>query len=207
MFSGLKRKKNYPIKKLALEALSNDDSLVENIENDKRYVNICFIALASAYVSYSDWSNDKYLKKYVKVTSEDVLAFEIAVFTMSQALQILEQRNPDADDFDLEDAGRHEDISDAMHFMMTVFEKEYDDIEPYFNNRVRRYSDSVKPACEAFSFNLTNIKGAQDFAGLKDEVQLDLQIQLNMMAFVMAYRKAMVPAFIESVDRLSELPY
>jgi hypothetical protein len=205
MFNRLLGKKKYPIKNTVFKKLGNDDFLIRNIENDDAYINICFIALVTAYQAISNWHKDKQVKKYVKVTSEDILAFEIAIFTICQALQILETRNPDDDDFDLEDAGRHTEMTEAMHFMKEVFEKEYADIEPYFDNRVRRYCDSVKPACEALSFNLTNIKGAQYFSGLTEKVRLDLQTQLVLITFAMVYCKTMVPAFMESVERISEV--
>ncbi len=213
---GIFEKKPPPLKMLVASVFGDDALLMDNKKKNQDFVTIAVMALAIAYRDIAKWESESRAESIVKRTNHDVLAFEIALFTVCQALCVLEDLEDDSRESEDEEFEEFEDsdldsgdldegydcIKDAMHFMKSLAEKDYGKLDEYFVNRVKRYSSDAKNACEAFAFNLTCINGAQNFDHLTEKVQLDLQTQLYMIPFAIAHRKVIVPAFIDSVNQL-----
>lgn len=213
MIFGLFKKKNPPLKTLVASVFGDDALLMENRRKNQNFVTVAFMALKVAYMDIAKWGDDSITKSLAKHTNHDVFAFEIALFIVCQALIVLEYDNlgePYDDEFDDDEPNeqgsdvdnRYDCIRDAMHFLKSLAEKDYGNLDSYFVDRVNRYSSASKKACEAFAFNLTCINGAQNFDRLTKKVQLDLNTQLQMTSFATAHRTTIVPAFIDSVNRL-----
>ena len=198
---GFFKKKEYPIMDLVKKTFGDDDFMFENKENDREFVNIAFLALTVSYRQISKLFGEKKLKKFTKKTNSEILAFEYSMFTTNQALNILEFKFDDAG----EDCEYYDDLVKAQKFILSMYEEHFEGVEILYKDRVNGYSEGRKTATQTFSFNLCCLSGLQEFAEVKNKVNLDLELQMSLLPHAIAYRDAMVPAFIESVERLYEL--
>lgn len=209
---GISTKKTPPIETLVRAAFANDTFLKESKDRNQEEFVISLLSLFTAFQSISDFTADRKLKKYVKRTNADIVALELSLFTICQSIYDIEHEGFDGDEsvddfyeyldeeFDPHANPYYEDLKRSVHCTRAFFERDYNDCEKYINKRIFQYSNDPKSSSEVLSLNLTSVFGANDFVDLDDQVRLDLNLQLRMMAFAVSYRKAMVPAFIESVE-------
>lgn len=199
MFRLFSRKKEYPIKKLVQKTFG-DELIIKNFNEGNIYINASFITLTAAFMDMDLWNDDKFLRKYKKTMNDDVLAFEISLFVTCQIASILKKMRDEADELSKLDQAVLADIWKTARFIGALYEKYYEGSAEYYENRILAYSEDSKSANLSFSFNLTNIKGAQDFIGLKGKVRLDLKDQLEFMAYVGAHRATTLPGLMESLN-------
>ena len=205
MFKLFSRRKEYPIKKLVQKTFG-DELIIKNFNEGNIYINASFITLTAAFMDMDMWNDDKFLRDYKKIINEDILAFEISIFDICQVANILKKMQDEDDELPKLSQTILADIRKTTRFIGALYEKYYEGSAEYYENRILAYSEDSKSANLSFSFNLTNIKGAQDFIGLKGKVRLDLKEQMEFIAYVGAHRSATLHGLMESLNRVYEGP-
>lgn len=208
MFGLFKKKPVGSVRSLAEATKDNDALLFEHINKGYGYANISFLALVLSFEEVDRWAKNKDLRSVAKNTNTDILAGELALFVISQAIYDLENdpEYEDEDDFcDVDEIPEYEDLVDSLKLVGGFYDREYGDTDDWYNDRVKNYSKDPKHACECLAFNLTAVNGAQGFDGLARKVGLDPFTQVHFIAVAISFRLTMIPAFLDAVDRLAEI--
>lgn len=207
MFRFFSRSKEYPIKKLVQKTFV-DELFIKNFNEGNIYINASFITLTAAFMDMDMglWNDIKFLREYKKIINHDVLAFEISIFDICQVANILKNTQAESDELPKLSQTILADIWKTTSFIGALYEQYYKGFAEYYENRISAYSEDSKSANLSFSFNLTNIKGAQDFIGLKGKVRLELKEQMEFIAYVGAHRATILPRLMESLNRVYRGP-
>lgn len=200
---GRKKETVGPFTKFVMDNYGEDSFFIQNRENEAEEANVLYIALTLGLKKATCLKTDKDTKKRFKNTALDLIVCEYTLFTIQQARWILMQEHINTDD-DIDDEDLSCFLISAMHIFRTLGNKFYGGFDDWCADRLKTYSSNPKEATECFAFNTSSLPDKQNFVGLDRACPDDPMNQLVMIPHAIAYRQAMVPAFIESAQTLLE---
>lgn len=190
--------------KLVLDKAGDDEFFRANRENEADVVSILYIALTVALKEAETLKNDTSTKKFFKNTSLELILCEYALFTIQQSRWTLglEELKSESYDYEVDDNSLSHVLGTALQVFKDLGNRSHVDFDDWCRNRIGKYMKDPKQAAETFAFNLVNLEGKESFNDLDKSANLNLEIQLAMMAIVIDFSKMMIPAFIDSANTL-----